>query len=152
MKILELKPREGILKNPKLNEAYTRLGDLLNELRTRDLPQKLIKEINSRLEVLNAVSDTDGGLNKVIAKTQAWIIRLVEKQIKVVPKNYYRNIWLALGLASIGIPLGVAFGLSMGNMAMMAIGIPIGLVIGLGVGMTLDKKAHHEGRQLEFEA
>jgi hypothetical protein len=68
-----------------------------------------------------------------------------------VPKNHYRNVWLALGIAAFGVPLGVVFGASLGNMGYLAIGIPFGLSIGLAIGTGLDKKAADEGRQLDVE-
>jgi drug/metabolite transporter (DMT)-like permease len=84
-------------------------------------------------------------------KTQTQIIKLIEKKHKLVTKNHYRNTWLAIGMAVFGIPLGVAFGTSLGNMALLGIGLPIGMAIGMGVGTGMDKKALEEGRQLDLE-
>jgi hypothetical protein len=58
---------------------------------------------------------------------------------------------MALGIAVYGVPLGLAFGVSLDNMAFLGIGIPIGLAIGIGVGNGMDKKALKEGRQLDLE-
>jgi drug/metabolite transporter (DMT)-like permease len=68
-----------------------------------------------------------------------------------VTKNHYRNTWLALGMGVFGIPLGVTFGVSLGNMGLLGIGLPIGIVVGLAVGSVLDKKAFEAGRQLDLE-
>jgi hypothetical protein len=54
---------------------------------------------------------------------------------------------MAIGMAVFGIPLGVVFGMSPGNMAFIGIGLPIGL----GVGSEKDKKAFREDRQLDIE-
>jgi hypothetical protein len=54
-------------------------------------------------------------------------------------------------MAAFGIPIGVAFGASLGSMAFLAIGIPIGMVIGLAIGSGMDKKAFEEGRQIDLE-
>lgn len=59
---------------------------------------------------------------------------------------------MVLGMSVFGIPLGLGFGLSIGNFGMLAIGIGIGMAIGVGVGTSMDKKAFNEGRQLDFEA
>ena len=75
----------------------------------------------------------------------------MEKEHKMVTKNHYRNTWLAQGMAAFGIPLGVAFGTSLGNMAYLGIGLPIGMAIGSAVGKRMDKKALEEGRQLDLE-
>ncbi len=58
---------------------------------------------------------------------------------------------MSLGMAAFGLPLGVVFGSSTGNMGLLGIGLPIGMVIGMGVGSKMDKKAFEEGRQLDLE-
>lgn len=50
-------------------------------------------------------------------------------------------------MASFGIPIGMAFGISFENMAFLGVGIAIGIV----VGIQMDKKAFKEGRQLVLE-
>ena len=151
MNIIELKQRETILENSKLNNAYVQLDELIKELTKKDLSQTMVEGINARIVALNSVSDSEKELKKATKDTQSEILKILEKQLKVVPKNYYRNIWMALGMGAFGVPLGVAFGMSIGNMGMMAIGIPIGMAVGLGVGMSMDKKAFEEGRQLDIE-
>ena len=69
----------------------------------------------------------------------------------MVPKNYYRNMWLALGMSVFGLPIGVAFGASIGNMGLLGVGLPIGMAIGTLVGSQMDKKALKESRQLNIE-
>ena len=76
---------------------------------------------------------------------------MTEKELKIVPKNYYRNLWMVLGMSAFGLPLGVAFGLSLGNIGLLAIGLPIGMAIGTLVGSKLDKKALESGKQLDIE-
>lgn len=151
MTIIELKSRDGIVKNIKLHKSYLQLGTLLSELRQRSLPEGLVGDINAQIEKLNAVTDSKSELKKSIRNAQNTIIKELEKALKVVPKNYYRNVWLALGMASIGVPLGVSIGLSTGNIGMLAVGIPIGMAIGMVVGIKMDKKASEEGRQLDFD-
>ena len=79
------------------------------------------------------------------------IIELLEKKHKIVPKKFYLNRWLALGMAVFGVPLGVVMGSSLGNMAFIGTGIPIGMVIGMALGADMDKKALKEGRQMDIE-
>lgn len=90
-------------------------------------------------------------MRKQIRKTQASILKLIEKELKLVARNHYRNTWLAIGMAAFGIPLGVVFGKSLGNMGLLGIGLPIGMVIGIAVGSVMDKKAFEAGKQLDFE-
>lgn len=54
-------------------------------------------------------------------------------------------------MSAFGLPVGVAIGLSIGNIGLLAIGLPIGMVIGIAVGTVMDKKAFDTGKQLEIE-
>jgi len=149
MKIKNLKQRPDIQKNTKLNNAYIQFEKLINELRNKELSDELVEFVNVNIEELNLISGKE--LRSEIRKKQSKIIRRIEKELKIVPKNYYRNMWLAIGMSVFGIPLGVAFGASFGNMGFIAIGLPIGMVIGIAVGTVMDKKAFDEGRQLDME-
>ncbi len=151
MEIKKLKYRPDKYQDKKLNASCTQFDKLLVELRTKELPDKTVHSINDGIDQINAVSESEKELSKQIKNTQSRIIKLIEKEHKLVTRNHYRNTWLALGMAAFGIPLGVAFGASLGNMAFLAIGIPIGLVIGIAVGSGMDKKAFEEGRQIDLE-
>lgn len=151
MKIKELKNRPDIDKNKKLHASYVQFDSLLMELRTKELPNETVNSINDGIDQVNSVSESEKELMKQIKNTQSRIIKLIEKKHKVVSKNHYRNTWLAVGMAAFGIPLGVAFGASLRNMAFLGIGLPIGMVIGIAVGTGMDKKAFEEGRQLDVE-
>lgn len=85
-----------------------------------------------------------------IKKAQTEILKLLEKEEKIVPVNHYRKLWMIMGMSTFGLPIGVAFGLSMGNLGMLGIGLPIGMAIGISVGSSMDKKAKSQGRQLTF--
>src|SRR6478609_716757 len=122
MNIIELKERQNISDNIKLNRIYVQFGELLKELRKKDLPQKIIESINQDIEELNSTSHTSNDFSKLTKQKQTKIIKIIEKELKIVPKNYYRNIWLALGMSVFGVPIGVAFGSSVGNMGLLAIG------------------------------
>ena len=107
--------------------------------------------VSIEIEKINEVSDLDKKLIKQIRSSQTSIIRLLEKQLKLVPINYYRTTWLALGMTAFVIPLGVAYGSITGNMAFIGIGLPIGMALGIAVGTGMDKKAMKEGRQLDIK-
>lgn len=151
MNIIELNPISDLEKDPKLKGAYIQFEKLLFELRKRELPEELARSINQDIEALNSCFGSGGGTRKSIKQTQTRMIKLLEKELKVVPKNHYRNQWLALGMATFGIPFGVALGMSLGNMALLGIGLPIGLAVGIAAGSGMDKKAFEEGRQLDVE-
>jgi len=151
MKFEKLKTRPELGGNPKLEKAYFQFERLLDELTKKELPDEIVNSINDEIEALNSIAESGKILKKEIRKRQSGIIRLIEKKLKIVPKNYYRNMWLALGMAAFGIPLGVALGTSLDNMAFLGVGLPIGLAIGIGVGTSMDQKAAREGRQIDVE-
>ena len=132
--------------------VYQQLGKLLNGLEVKELPTETVDLINNEIEQLNSISVIDKYFEKAIKEKENRIIKLIEKKHKIVPKNYYRKLWMIIGMSAFGIPIGLVFGLSIGNFGMLAIGIGIGMAIGVGVGTSMDKKAFNEGRQLDFEA
>ena len=151
MKLGALKNRQGIEANKKLFNLYFQFTQLIKELGQKGLPAPLVESINKEINKLNSIDNSAPNLRMSIIKIQTRIIRLLEKEVKIVPKNYYRNIWISLGMAAIGLPLGVVIGLITKNMGLLAVGLPIGLAIGIAVGTALDNKALKEGRQLEID-
>lgn len=151
MKIKELNKRPGSSHTNKLNSSLAQFDKLLDELRKRELPDELVTSINNSIEQVNTDSESEKVVLKQLRKAQSNIVKLVEKELKLVTKNHYRNTWLALGMAAFGLPIGTALGASLGNMAFLGVGLPIGMAIGMAVGSGLDKKAFKDGRQLDLE-
>ena len=151
MEIIYLNKREDMTTSPKLEAAYAQFNQLIQELNDREFFDSTVMTINLKVEEVNNSPKTCKSMRRLIQKKQSEIVRLVEKEHKVVPKNYYRNVWLALGMSAFGVPIGVAVGVSIGNMGMIGFGIPIGMAIGTAVGVRLDRKAQKEGRQLNIE-
>ncbi len=151
MELTKIDRDSSSYQNEKLTCAYDQLDSLLSALAKKEIPDEIIVSINDKIEHISHYTASEKDSIKRIKKTQLNILKLVEKELKIIPKNHYRNTWLALGMATFGIPLGVVFGTSFGNMAFLGIGLPIGMVIGLAVGTGLDKKARDEGRQIDFD-
>ncbi len=151
MEILKLHLKPELLTEHKTNRLYQQWQDLLGSLRDKKISDKTVGIINQEVETISSTSLRDKSLQNLLKVKQTFIISILEKDEKLVPKNHYRNRWLALGLAAFGIPLGVIFGLSLGNMGLIGIGLPIGMSIGIAVGTSMDKKAETEGRQLDVE-
>ncbi|UQD55520.1 hypothetical protein [Flavobacterium sp. K5-23] len=151
MNLIELKERQNISNNIKLNKIYIHFGNILKELDKKGLPLNIIENINQDIEELNSSSLAHNDLSKLVKKKQTNILRVIEKELKIVTKNHYRNLWLALGMSVFGLPLGVAFGLMVGNLGLLALGLPFGMLIGIAVGSKMDKKALEENRQLNIE-
>ncbi len=151
MKIKPLKEISGFETNKRLGKRYLTFKKLISLLEKKELSPEVIEKINLSLDEINQHPNKDRSLSKVIGKNQRNILKVLEKEFKIVPKNYYRNMWMALGMAAFGIPMGAAFGAAMGNMAFLGIGIPIGMGVGLALGASMDQKAADEGRQLDVE-
>ncbi|WP_439881606.1 hypothetical protein ACSX1A_00315 [Pontibacter sp. MBLB2868] len=151
MQIIETVRRPSVEQNEKLTKKYSQFEMLLDELRKRELPADITRSINNEVEQLNAFSGSDKELLKKLNQSQTSILKLVEKELKLVPKKHYQNMWMAVGMAAFGIPFGVMFGVSLGNMGFLGIGLPIGLAIGVAIGTSMDKKALESGNQLDIE-
>ncbi|WP_210465778.1 hypothetical protein [Rufibacter roseolus] len=151
MEINKLNQRPDLGENTRESKAYLQFEKLLSELSKRNLPDEVLSSINKEIGEINSISVSGSILTKEVKKRQTSILKLVEKELKLVPKAHYRNMGLAGGMSAIGLPIGVVFGLTLGNMAFLGLGLPIGLAIGSAVGAGMDKKAFEEGRQLDVE-
>jgi len=152
MTIIKLRGVKNLESDIRLNQLYSQFDILLSELRKKELPDSFIQTINNEVEEINTSDSlTTNDLRKVIKKKQTAILRLIEKDLKLVPKNYYRTLWLALGMTVFGIPLGVLAGVLLGNSSLFILGLPIGVAIGVTVGTLMDKTAAKENRQLNLE-
>lgn len=127
--------------NIKIANSIKQFNSLIKLLNDKNLTVNVIEKINADITELNSSQVMGNSLSHLIKKKQNKIIRLTEKELKIVPKNYYRNLWMVLGMSAFGLPLGVAVGLSLGNIGLLAIGLTIGMAIGTLVGSKLDKKA-----------
>jgi ABC-type phosphate/phosphonate transport system permease subunit len=143
--------RQQISENVKTSNLYQQLNILLKALEEKNLARETFELIDQEIVALNSISHADKSFGRLLKEKENKIIRLSEKRHKVVPRNYYRKLWMILGMSAFGIPMGVAFGISLGNLGLLGLGLPIGMAVGVGVGSMMDKKALQEGRQLDFE-
>jgi len=151
MVIIEIIEKDDISENIKLSRIYAQFKELLDELRKKELSQETIELINHDIEDINSSSCIGKELRRLFKRKQEKILKILEKKLGIVPKLYYRNLWLSLGISIFGIPLGMIIGLvGFGNITFFPIGIPIGMCIGLVMGSEMDKKALKEGRQLDL--
>lgn len=149
--ITTLIERINLSQNSKLLAAYQHIATLLNTLALKELPLETIDFINTEIGELNSIDSADKNFFNAIKAKEKSIVNWIEKKHQIVPKNYYRKQWMILGMAGIGIPLGLALGLFIGNLGIMGVGLPIGMGLGLAIGSLMDKKALEEGRQIDFE-
>ena len=149
MNITELKEKKEFIENIKLSRIYVQFQDLLKDLRNKELPQKIIELINQDIEDINSTSFTGKELKKMLKQKQTKILSLLEKELKIVPKEHYQNICLVLGI-SIGSVIGVLLSKD-SNVAFSPIGLGIGLALGIVYGSSMDKKAFKDGRQIDVK-
>ena len=149
MELKSINPRADIGQNKKAYKSFSQFMGFLEVLKQQDLTDVVIEKLNTEIDKINSAPLKK--LNTQIKRSQIKILQIIEKEQKLVPKNYYEETWLALGMSAFGIPIGVAFGFALDNMAFLAIGLPIGLALGIAVGAQLDKKAEKEGRQMNIE-
>lgn len=150
MEIKSLNSRPGIEANKKLKGRFILFEAILNELKKKEIPDEIITVINGQIDEVNAAPDVEKELRMKLKKSQTTILKLIEKELKLVTINHYRNTYLAVGLA-LGVAFGSAFGASLGNMAFMGVGLPIGMAIGIAIGTQKDKEAKENGKQLDLE-
>ena len=147
-----LKPREGLEPKSRLFKKYGALEKLCRDLEGRFLPAETEAGINLALAALNILPTSDPSFPRRVAATLRRIFRMLQKDLGLVPRNYYRGQWMALGMAAFGVPIGTALGVITGNMGLLGIGIPVGMTLGMAIGTNLDKKAEREGRQLSCDS
>ncbi len=152
MNLKPLQERADLDPGKRTQGKVRNFRELLGALEKRELPEAVTEALNLKIEALNAFEGTEKQYRKAVVNTEYKILKFLEKEHKIVPRNYYQKTWLALGMAVFGIPLGVAMGAALGNMGFIGIGIGMGLPIGMAIGAGMDKKARDQGRQLDFEA
>lgn len=152
MRLRSLRDRPGPPPEQRTRTQTDDFKQLLEALREKQLPDAVTGALNLQIDALNAFDGPEKEYRKALSNTRYKMLKYLEREHKIVPRNHYQKTWLALGLAVFGVPLGAAMGLALGNMAFMGAGIGAGLPIGMAVGAGLDKKAKAEGRQLDYES
>ncbi|WP_057939706.1 hypothetical protein [Algoriphagus resistens] len=152
MPLSTLSPRPSIAENPKLAKATHNLSTLLVAIEEKGCPESVESQINEIITGVNNFHGPDPQLIKQMGLAQTAILKLVKNELGLVGKNHYQLQWLALGMATFGIPLGIVFGAALGNMAFLGIGLPIGIGVGLAIGSGKDKQAEEQGKQLDWTA
>ena len=145
-----LKLDENVLKflREKANKKSIQLEALLEILAQKNLEDTLVKAINQELENLNAHSEKT--LLKQLKKTQAVILKRIEKDEQLVTKHHFRNTWMAYGMLT-GSVLGSVLGMRANNMSLLGLWLPLGMVFGMAIGIEKDKRAKALGKQLDLE-
>ncbi|MBC6368843.1 hypothetical protein [Algoriphagus sp. AK58] len=150
MNLIELNENELFLANKGSKDQLVKLRRLVYELRKRELPDSIVSSINEKLEKVNSFNPKEKSAEKMLSQKLSEILKLVEKELHLVPRHHYRSQWMVLGMSAFGLPFGVVFGSMLDNMAFLGLGLPFGMAIGIAVGAAMDEKAQKEGRQLNL--
>jgi hypothetical protein len=140
---------QGIQKG-RLQKRVLKFQELIKALSDHEISEAGLQSINDEIEKANQ-AQSESALAQQLQKSHKNILKTAEKKLKLVAKDHYRNMWMALGMTVFGIPFGVAFGTALNNYAFIGIGLPIGLAIGIAIGSKKDKEAQEQGRQLNIE-
>jgi len=146
MNMEKLKELKNADSNPRLIKAYNKVHCLIEALSAKEIPSEVLNSINDAIKFLNSFSGTEKELTKAFNKKYKSILTLVKKELKLVPKNHYKTLWMVMGMS-----FGVAFSVILNDSGNLAIGIGLGTLLGIVVGTNLDKNAEEAGNQLEIE-
>src|SRR5210317_759765 len=97
MKIEGLQRRKGTEKNKKINDAYDKMQLLIEALNKKDIPSEELTTINDHIVSINSFGGTDKELTKELKKTYKIILSFIEENLKLVPKNHFRALWIVYG-------------------------------------------------------
>lgn len=151
MEINQLNLKFDQVNNPKLSDLYFQMQDILKRTNNKKLPTEAIQYINHIVEQINSSTLKDKPLLELLKEKQNYIVKFLEKKHNIVPKNLYRNMWISLGALVFGLPIGFLLAYIFNNARFFALGLITGAGIGTLVGISMDKKALREGRQLNIE-
>src|SRR5689334_21669282 len=119
MKLSRVMKSPGYDYDEELEIEYRQLTKIVNELAAKKLPVHITLQINDELARINYFTGSKKDLLKVMRRSQLKILRLLERKLRLVPKNHYRNTWSFIGISFFGIPLVLA-GLIAENAELMA--------------------------------
>tara|TARA_R100000935_G_C2835473_1_gene167843 strand:- start:2102 stop:2563 length:462 start_codon:yes stop_codon:yes gene_type:complete len=151
---MNLQPIEypsNIRISEEIESNFQKFDVFLEELNKMELPPEVVVSLNTQLENLPLFSGSEEQFLIKLKNTKMVLLKILYQEVHVVPKSHYRDLWMALGLSIIGIPIGILFFLFLDNSIYIAIGIALGFVIGVLIGNYLDNQAEEEGRQLSKE-
>ncbi|MGF1554981.1 hypothetical protein [Paucihalobacter sp.] len=140
--------RPNLPTGSKTQQMFLKFERLIQELNKKNIPDSVAQSINTYVQAMNNIPDGDKNLQKQVVRYHRKTLQMVAKELKLVSKNYYRNLWMSLGIAAFGIPLGMGIGVALGDIGLFGIGLPLGVALGIIVGVSMDNKAKKEGKQL----
>lgn len=151
MELIELKEVKTSSKQNSLYKTYLEYSYLLDEIKEIQLPEPIIRSINRDIEQINYTSRSGGRLRRLIKQKINKVIKILNREVNVVPKRYYSGQWTLVGLLVLLVlnPVFILFDFSnQGYFGFLTLLAALGCFF---YGRSLDKKAEAEGRQLKTE-
>jgi ElaB/YqjD/DUF883 family membrane-anchored ribosome-binding protein len=133
-------------KKSEIN-IYKDFTSILNSLENREFSKEKLEIIEAKLNSLNLKSNPQNR-KKYFKKALIEFKGFLNKTFSLVSKNYYTNLYIALG-AGFGVISGIVIGERFEKSLGIALGIGIGMLIGSFIGKSKDTKALSEGRVLQ---
>jgi len=149
MIIISLNKRLDEVNDNRLKELIKQFDLLITELNAKELPDETVNFLNKEIEQINISSLNGKELRKLLSEKQSFILKRLEKHHKMVPRSYYRNQWLIMGMV-FGVAIGISLKAANGHLSFLGLGIVMGMAIGYAIGDSKDKKALSEGRLLNI--
>lgn len=151
MEITGLHIRPEFTEHKRLFQKMLAFQQLINELKKKNLPVEMANSFNTDIEDLNQFAGLENDRLLMLKKKQAQMVTRLEKELKLVTINHYRDRWMLLGMSPIGMAIGIAIGIIKDNMGLLGIGLAIGMIIGMLVGASMDENAKKAGKLLQVK-
>jgi hypothetical protein len=151
MKIIDLNNEQNNNRSSKIVKHYSQLEKLIFDLNERGIPGEIIQVINDEINLINSYKGTKKDFLSQVKKSKSNILKLIEKELKLVPKFHYQNLWMAYGMMA-GLMISLVlkqFGLdnTWNSVGML---LPMGMLFGIVVGKKRDEKAKNDEQQLNI--
>lgn len=127
------------------------LQRLIAALEKKELSENFVEFVNTKVDEVNSFEGKDFDRRKLIRKNNNSIIQKAKSELGLFPKNHFMGLWMSLGMAAFGLPIGLLFSWAFDSMAYIGLGLPIGLSFGMAIGMGIDKTKEKEGKQFDFK-
>lgn len=137
----------SVKEDQKLYTSISKHNILISEIETKNIPEEVCYKVNYQIDKINSINgESEEQIKKQLEITFKKILNILEQDLGIIPQNYYRNMWLALGMSVFGLPLGVLIATFSSNISYLVFGMLIGMIAGLAYGSKKDQDALKENK------
>ena len=91
----------------KEKKDILQLEKLVPALNRRNIPEAIAQDINDRISSLKSSQASKRSYLRKYKGSKKAIFEQLQKELGLVPQNYYRDYWMPLGMTVFGLPIGV---------------------------------------------